>query len=422
MIGGGRPPLGLLLALLWLVAVSLRSVSIGVAPVLPLIRRDLGISYAEAGILFALPVAVMGLSAVPGARLADRLGTWLAIGISLALLALGGGLRAVAPGYAAMLGLTALFAVGIGLAQPSLPRLVRDWFPRRRASATGIYTAGLISGAILAAVATGPLVLWLGAASWRGTCVVWAGLAGASLVAWLMLGPRRGPGPLRSRPVAARTAPPAARDRTPAGLGTVLRDRTAWLITLLFLLQGLIYYQLSGWLPTYYLELGLGVDAAGLPLTVLNVAMLPSSLGVPFLSDRYGRRRPFLVGACVLFLAGMVGLLVSPLAPWWLWCALAGGAIGAVFALALALPIDLLDAQRAAATISLVFTVGYTGALASPLLAGALRDALGSFALALVPALGLGVIMLALAVVLPETCRGIRGALYAGPNAVDRQD
>ncbi len=164
------------------------------------------------------------------------------------------------------------------------------------------------------------------------------------------------------------------------------------------------------------------MDAAGLPLTVLNVAMLPSSLGVPFLSDRYGRRRPFLVGACVLFLAGMVGLLVSPLAPWWLWCALAGGAIGAVFALALALPIDLLDAQRAAATISLVFTVGYTGALASPLLAGALRDALGSFALALVPALGLGVIMLALAVVLPETGRGIRGALYAGPNAVDRQD
>jgi cyanate permease len=85
-----------------------------------------------------------------------------------------------------------------------------------------------------------------------------------------------------------------------------------------------------------------------------------------------------------------------------------GCALGAIFALALALPIDLLDAQRAGATVSLVFTVGYTGALASPLFAGALRDALGSFTLAFVPTLGLGLVMLALVLILPETGRGIR--------------
>jgi CP family cyanate transporter-like MFS transporter len=189
----------------------------------------------------------------------------------------------------------------------------------------------------------------------------------------------------------------------------VWRDRTAWLITLVFLLQGLIFYQLSGWLPTYYLELGFEVQSAGLPLTVFNLVMLPANLGATYLSDRHGRRRPFLIGACLLFLVGMVGLLVSPLAPWWLWCLAAGGALGVVFALALALPIDLLDPRRAGATISLVFTVGYTGALASPLFAGALRDALGSFTVAFVPTLGLGLAMLAVVLILPETGRGIRG-------------
>ena len=49
-------------------------------------------------------------------------------------------------------------------------------------------------------------------------------------------------------------------------------------------------------------------------------------------------------------------------------------------------------------------------ALASPLFAGALRDALGSFTLAFVPTLGLGLVMLALVLILPETGRGIRGA------------
>jgi MFS transporter, CP family, cyanate transporter len=419
VIGHGRPPPGLLLSLLWLVALNLRTLSIGVSPVLPLIRVDLGISYAAGGLLFALPVAIMGLGAVPGARLADRLGTWRAVALSLALLSLGGGLRAVAPGYGLMLALTVLFAAGIGLAQPSLPRLVREWFPQRRASATGVYTAGLVGGAVVAAAATGPLLSLLGAASWRGTCVVWAALAAASLVAWLGLGPRRGPpapGPAGADPAAAGGLPPERAGEGSPGLPLALRDvpvwrdRIAWLITLVFLLQGLIFYQLTGWLPTYYLELGFDVEGAGLPLTLFNLAMLPVSLGVTYLSDRHGRRRPFLIGACLLFLVGMVGLLVSPLALWWLWCLAMGCALGAVFALALALPIDLLDARRAGATVSLVFTVGYTGALASPLVAGALRDALGSFTLAFIPTLGLGLVMLGLVLILPETGRGIRGA------------
>src|SRR3712207_628922 len=133
-MNGGHPPHALLLGLLWFVGVNLRSGSIGVAPVLSLIRVDLDISYAEAGLLFALPVLFMGLCAAPGGHLADRQGNWRTITLGLVLLILGIGLRAVAPNYLTMLALTVLFSVGIGLVQPSLPRLVREWFPRQRAS------------------------------------------------------------------------------------------------------------------------------------------------------------------------------------------------------------------------------------------------------------------------------------------------
>ena len=183
----------------------------------------------------------------------------------------------------------------------------------------------------------------------------------------------------------------------------------AWLITLLFLLQSMGFYQLVGWLPSYYQELGLTLEAASLPFTVLNLSSLPCGLLAAYLSDRVRQRRPFVRCRCAHADRGHGGLLLTPLHPAWLWTALAGGGIGVVFALALALPTDLLDPRRAGPTVSLVFTVGYGAALVSPLLAGLLRDTLGSFTVALLPTLATGFAMLVTAFVLPETARGVRG-------------
>jgi CP family cyanate transporter-like MFS transporter len=169
------------------------------------------------------------------------------------------------------------------------------------------------------------------------------------------------------------------------------------------------FYQLVGWLPTYYLELGLTGEAATLAFTVLNLASLPCGLLASYCSDRVHQRRPFVAVGALMLLAGMAGLLLSPLHPAWLWTALAGGGIGIVFTMALALPTDLLDPRRAGPTVSLVFTVGYGAALVSPLLAGVLRDASGSFTLALLPTVATAVAMLATTLALPETARGLHG-------------
>jgi MFS transporter, CP family, cyanate transporter len=167
---------------------------------------------------------------------------------------------------------------------------------------------------------------------------------------------------------------------------------------------------LSGWLPSYYRELGLSLEAASLPLALFNASSLPAGLLATYFSDRQHRRRPYLAAGGALVIAGTVGLVLAPLQPAWLWVSLAGAGLGMVFALALALPTDLLDAQRAGSTVSLVLTVGYGGGLLAPLLAGALRDALGSFTLALVPTTAVGLAILLATAMLPETARGLGGA------------
>ena len=58
--------------------------------------------------------------------------------------------------------------------QPSLPPLVRAWFPHRIGFATAVYTNGLLVGEIFPVALTIPLVLPLFGDSWRMSFVIWS--------------------------------------------------------------------------------------------------------------------------------------------------------------------------------------------------------------------------------------------------------
>ena len=57
--------------LITLVGFNLRSVILGVPPVLPLIQHDLQLSYTATGLLTALPVLVLGVGSWPSGLLAE---------------------------------------------------------------------------------------------------------------------------------------------------------------------------------------------------------------------------------------------------------------------------------------------------------------------------------------------------------------
>src|SRR5918995_6815904 len=124
---------------------------------------------------------MMGVMAVPGGALVDRWGPSRVIAAGLALVTIGGGLRAVVPEFALLLTLTFLFGAGIGVSQPSLPRLMRSRFPFRLGVTTGIYASGLISGSIVGASLTGPILDRIGQpAALRLPLMLWGVLAGCA--------------------------------------------------------------------------------------------------------------------------------------------------------------------------------------------------------------------------------------------------
>ena len=87
----------LTLGALFLVTLALRPQVIGVGPLLPQIRDDLGISHGVAGLLSTIPVLCMGLFAPAGPWLARRLGQGDAKSVSR--FALAGGAAGIAAAF-----------------------------------------------------------------------------------------------------------------------------------------------------------------------------------------------------------------------------------------------------------------------------------------------------------------------------------
>ena len=131
-----------------------------IPPIDEVIRETFSISYAQTGFLFTGAIVMMVVTAIPGGLVADRIGIKKAVSIGAFVIMCGALSRAFATDYSTVLALTLIYGIGLGLVFPNLPKVVSALVPRERAGiATGLYTAGFMSGAGLAIALTIPFVL-----------------------------------------------------------------------------------------------------------------------------------------------------------------------------------------------------------------------------------------------------------------------
>lgn len=349
------------LAALFLAALALRPQIVGIGPLLPEIQHDLGTSHAVAGLLGTIPVLCMGLFAPLAAYLAGRIGTGVAIAGALALIAVFGLGRAVVPGVWPVVALTVGVGIGMGLGNALAPLAVREQLPGRPATGTGVYTTGIQIGSTASAAVAVPLAGALG--GWRWALAVFSLAVLGLLAAWLLL--------VRPElhPAHARFRPPRLPFHSPR----------AWLLVAVFALMGTSYYGLNAWLPDAYAERGWSDGEAGLLVAMMNLTAIPASFVVPWLSERHGGRRPFLLGMSATFVTGALGLVALPAGAYG-WALLAGVAQGGMFALVMTLPLDLEERrEEVAALVAMMLGAGYTISASGPFVLGAVRDATGSF-------------------------------------------
>jgi len=377
------------LLLLWLGGIDLRLTLLAVPPVIPQIHHDLHLDEKGVGALVSLPVLLLATAAVPGSLLIARLGIRGALATGLGLVAVFGALRGLGPSTPVLFTSTFLMGVGVAVSQPAFPSIVRDWFPRRIAVATAVYSNGILIGETIPNALTTPVgVLPLAHGDWRWALAMWSVLVLVSGVAIAIAAPARGP-----KPSIPTRWWPSWREGQTMRIGIVMGMASA------------VYFATNAYIPDFLDQTGRH-QLISPTLAIFNGAQLLTAPVVAVWEGLLTGRLGF-IGSAALMVVAQIGIVVTPGAGVIAWALVLGFAAALAFIVVLTMPPRLAapgDVHRMSAG---VFTFQYAIAFIVPLIAGSVWDATGRAVLAFVPGMIAALLMgwLALGLRIPSAAQ-----------------
>jgi MFS transporter, CP family, cyanate transporter len=355
------------LLLLWLGGVDLRLTLLAVPPLVPLIHHELHLDEKGVGALVSLPVLLLAIAAVPGSLLIAKLGMRGALLAGLGFVAVFGAVRGFGPSTPVLFSATFLMGVGVAVSQPAFPSLVREWFPRRIAIATAVYSNGILIGETLPNALTTPVgVLPLAHGDWRWALAPWSILVLVSGAAIVVAAPLR-----------------AARAEIPSRWWPNWRQGQAVRIGVVMGMASAVYFGANAYIPDFLDQSGRH-DLIAPALVLLNASQLLTAPAVALWPKLLTGRVGF-IGSGFLMAAAQLGIVFTPGIGAVGWAFLLGFSTALAFIVTLTLPPRLAPRGDVASMSAAIFTFQYGGAFALPLIAGALWDATGQAALAFVP-------------------------------------
>ncbi|WP_063012712.1 MFS transporter [Nocardia kruczakiae] len=248
---------------------------------LPTIRKDMGLTISQGGLLATATLIGIGVSSVLGGYVADNFGRKKALVASLLTFGAFTAAIAIAPNYETVLLLRFLAGVGLGAVWSVVSAyVVETWPEERRGRAAAFVISAFPAGGAMAATVAG----WF-LPDWRLMFLV-AGAAVILPVGVVLLFFAE------SESWAAEKAHTDAEVVSVRDvLSSSLRRRTV-LGTVMAALALFGYWGATTWLPTYLTtERDLPSSSVATFMTVLNVGMFLGYNGFGLLADRIGRHR-----------------------------------------------------------------------------------------------------------------------------------
>ena len=324
-----RPYRWIVLTVYTLVAGASQMLWLNFAPLLTQIQQRFGVSELVASTLVLVFPLLYVLLSLPAGAMIDRKGYRSTVGLGALVMAVFACLRIYDVSFWVLLA----GQIGIAAAQPfvvnGVSKLVSDWFcAEQGAIATGLATMGMFIGMAVGMAASPAVMEALGL---RGTMVVFAAITAVLGLAFLLL--------CRENSEAGQQH---ADDPSREGFRTLVRDPNLLkLFALSFLGLG-FFNGLTTWLEMILAPAGINAVDAGMVGGLLVIGGIFGAVVIPALSDRFRRRKPFVV----LCAAAALGL-VYPLCMGSNYALLLvlGGALGFFFLPAYALLLEMSAEQ-----------------------------------------------------------------------------
>jgi sugar phosphate permease len=349
---------------------------VNIAPVIPLIREDIGLSYTQIGWITAAFYGLYTITQLPAGYLGDRLGPRKVIALGGLLASLANLVFSQLKSFPLLVGFHALNGFGQGGGWSPSVKLLVNWFPKEKLGTTlGLYTTCVSFFTMIAYVLSGYLGQHFG---WRLSIIV----PGAILlcycpVYWMVI---------RDSPHTQRIPDPGtapSKRSMKVDFSILIRHGQLWVTFLSFFC--LLYIQFGGmiWYPTYLRgTFGIDIFKAGVLASVFPLMGLVARPLGGILSDRlfYGRRKPvILIGMGAMTIS--LYLLSGAKELWWAVFLLAS--VGFCFQLFnflfFALPSVMLPLNLVSTGSGFLDMGGHLGSLLAMFLSGWFIDYFGSY-------------------------------------------
>jgi MFS family permease len=346
--------------------------------ILPIIGREMGLSYSQIGLIMTCQYIAGAIANVPGGILVDTVGRkGVLMALSLFWVGFPYLLMGFSHGYLMLLACVALVGFGNSLWHPTaIPTLARR-FPERKGLVLSLHGMGGNVGDALAPLAAGSLLAFL---TWREVVVlnVIPGLVISMLLLVFL-------GTLRIGPKGKENAGDDGEVQTLRdyfrGVPALFRSRSLVLLTLSSAFRSMTQNALLTFLPLYLAyEMGFNPFWVGAGMFALQAAGFAATPIAGHLSDRMGRRSIMMASmamtAVVLAFMGFAGKSHAFIA----FVAVLGFFLYAIRPVLQAWLLETTPKNMGGTSIGILFGAQSLGASVSPLLGGIIADRYGLLA------------------------------------------
>jgi NNP family nitrate/nitrite transporter-like MFS transporter len=264
------------------------------------IAEDLGLSLVQIGLIWGIGALAGIFTGLVGGAIGDRFGARRTLSVSCVLVGLAGALRGLSNDLVTLGATVLLFGLMTPMIMMNLIKTCGIWFSQRQLGlANGVVALGMALGFVVSSMISATLMSpWLG--GWRSVLFVYGAIAISISVPWYL----SRPAPNAIEGPAGETSPRSLRQT----VSHVVRIRDVWLLGIALLGIGGCIQGTLGYLPLYLRGLGWSEAAADRALATFHGASLVFVIPIALWSDRLGSRKPVLMVAALMIIAG-VGLL-----------------------------------------------------------------------------------------------------------------
>lgn len=338
---------------------------------LPLIGKELGLSYTEIGLIMTVQHAVGAISNLPGGMIVDMVGKMgYLMAISLFWVGFPYALMSLTDSYWMLLVCVTLVGIGNNIWHPAAISALAHRYPERKGLVLSFHGMGGNAADAIAPLVVGALLAWY---SWRTVVVinVVPGIVMATMI--LVLLGAFATGHRESINTGGQKRGVAEYFREFASL---LKNRVLMLVCVSSAFRTMTQTGLLTFLPVYLAyEMGYSPFLVGVCLTVLQVAGFVASPIAGHLSDKMGRKR------IVISSALLTGVMIVAMAfagkslLFVVFIALVGFFLYAMRPVLQAWAVESTPKHLAGSGVGLQFGITAVGASISPALFGIIADA-----------------------------------------------